>query len=185
MNYSSELLADGGLFLGFLLVFLECFIPMLPLSVFVALNVNTFGFFIGTSISWLATSLGSFICYLLFYFLEEKVFSKIFNQKFLLKINNGVHTFQNIKFVHLVLIITLPFTPSFLVNILSGVAKVSKEKFIFSLLIGKMFTIIFWGYIGKSFIESLGDISCIIYILGAMIIAYIISKIVEKKFHIE
>lgn len=158
---------------------------MLPLSVFVALNVNTFGFFMGTSISWFATSLGSFICYMLFYFLEDKFFSKLFNKKFLLKINNGIRAFQNIKFVHLVLIITLPFTPSFLINILSGVAKVSKEKFIFSLLIGKMFTIIFWGYIGKSFIESLGDITSIIYILGTLLFAYIISKIVEKRFHIE
>ena len=62
---------------------------------------------------------------------------------------------------------------------------VSKEKFISALLIGKVFTVIFWGYIGKSFIESLTDFSSIIYIIVALGIAYVISKIVSRKMNIE
>lgn len=61
----------------------------------------------------------------------------------------------------------------------------SKEKFITALLIGKVFTVIFWGYIGKSFIESLTDIGSIIFIVVALVVAYIISKIVSKKMNIE
>ena len=83
------------------------------------------------------------------------------------------------------LIITLPFTPSFLVNILAGLARVSKEKFITALLIGKVFVVIFWGYIGKSILESFTDIKSIIYIVVALVIAYIISKIVSHKMNIE
>lgn len=185
IDYSTKFIATGGILFGFLLVFIECFIPALPLSVFVALNVNAFGVFVGILISWLATCIGSFLCYLLFSFLEEKFISKWFNNKTKKIIRNGIDKFKTIGFSELVLILTLPFTPSFLVNILSGIARVNKDKFISALLIGKVFTVVFWGYIGKSFIESLTDFSSIIYILVALIIAYIISKIVSKKMNID
>ena len=81
IEYSTSFISTGGILFGFFIVFIECFIPILPLSVFVALNVNAFGFFIGILISWLATSLGSFLCYLLFTFIEEKVTEKILNKK--------------------------------------------------------------------------------------------------------
>ena len=38
--------------------------------------------------------------------------------------------------------ITLPFTPSFLINILGGLSGMSKEKFLIAILIGKLFEII-------------------------------------------
>ena len=55
------------------------------------------------------------------------------------------------------MILTLPFTPSFLINILGGLSGMSKEKFIIAVLIGKLFEIIFWGYIGMSLIDILCD----------------------------
>ncbi len=185
VEYSTKFIATGGIFFGFLLVFIECFIPALPLSVFVALNVNAFGVFLGILISWLATCTGSFLCYLLFSFLEDKFISKWINKKTKNSITKGIEKFKKIGFSELVLIITLPFTPSFLVNILSGITKVNKDKFISALLIGKVFTVVFWGYIGKSFIESLTDLSSLIYIVVALVIAYIISKIVSKRMNID
>lgn len=176
-----DIVANGGIFFGFFLVFIESFIPALPLSVFVALNVHTFGFFIGVLMSWIATSLGSFICYLF----NLQYVSKLLKKNKLEKLKKGVEMFRKISLSQLVLIITLPFTPSFLVNILAGVAKIPREKFIISLLIGKIFSIIFWGYIGKSLIESLTDIKSLIYIGIALVISYIISKIVSRRMNIE
>ncbi len=185
VEYSTKFIETGGLLFGFLLVFIECFIPALPLSVFVALNVNAFGIFLGILISWVATCTGSLLCYMLFSFLEERFIGKLLNNKTQKLIKNGIDKFKTIGFSELVLIITLPFTPSFLINILGGIAGVSKEKFISALLIGKVFTVIFWGYIGKSFIESLTDLNSILFIVLALGIAYIISKIVSKKMNIE
>ena len=170
---------------GFFLVFIECFIPVLPLSVFVALNVNAFGFLGGFLISWSATCLGSYLCYLFFLFIEGKLTEKFLKRKTIKKIKNSIDKFEKIKFTELVLIITLPFTPSCLVNILAGLTKVAKEKFLIALLIGKSFTIVFWGYIGKSLIESLTDLKSLIYIFVTLLLAYIISKIVSKKMHID
>lgn len=184
VEYSTNLISSGGLLFGFFLVFIESFIPALPLSVFVTLNVNAFGFFTGTLISWIATCFGSFICYLFFHFFSDKL-SNFLCKKSLYKIKNGIEKFKDISLSKFVLIITLPFTPSFLINILSGVSGISKEKYIISLIIGKVFTIIFWGYIGKSIIESLTDIYSIAYILVALVVSYILSKIVSRSMNIE
>ena len=182
---STDLISNGGIIVGFLLVFIECFIPALPLSVFVALNVNAFGFLVGVLLSWIATCLGSYLCYVFFRFVGTKVSEKFLNRKTIQKVKKAIDKFQEIKFTELVLVITLPFTPSFLVNILSGLTKIPREKFISALLIGKFFSIIFWGYIGKSILESLTDLKSIIYIVVTLILAYVISKIVSRKMHIE
>ena len=185
VEWSTEFISDGGIIFGFFIVFIECFIPALPLSVFVALNVNAFGFFVGTFISWIATSLGSIICYTLFKLFKKKIVVLLPKRKYLGKINSGIEMFKKIKFTQLVLILTLPFTPSFLINILGGLSGMPKEKFVTAILIGKMFEITFWGYIGKSIIDSLTDIKSLIYILFTLVIAYIVSKIVSKKLNIE
>jgi len=61
----------------------------------------------------------------------------------------------------------------------------SHEKYLSALIIGKAFMITFWGYIGKSFIESMRDIKAIIYIVLILILSYVISKIVSKKMNID
>lgn len=182
---STNFIESGGIIFGFFLVFLECFIPALPLSVFVTLNINAFGFFIGILISWIATCIGSIICYLIFYFIGNKLTEKFLSKRIIRKVNKAVVSFKKIKFTELVLLITLPFTPSFLVNIICGLSGMNKEKFILSIIIGKVFMVTFWGYIGKSLIDSLTDIKSIIFIGIALIIAYIISKIVSRKMNIE
>ncbi len=185
IEFSTELIKQGGFLVGFIIIIFESFIPILPLAIFVALNINAFGFFIGVLLSWVATCIGCYICYLLFYYLSSKITYKFLSKNTKEKIERGLKKFQHISLSGIVLLITLPFTPAFLINILAGMAKVSHEKFLAAILIGKVFMIIFWGYIGKSFIESMTDIKAIIYIVLALLIAYIISKIVSKKMNIE
>lgn len=185
IGHSTELVSSGGIFVGFLLVFIECFIPALPLCAFVALNVNAFGFFLGVFISWFATCLGSYICYRLFGFIDKKASQKFMNKKAFQKIQKAINRFQKIKFTELALLITLPFTPSSLINILCGLTRMPKEKFVCALLIGKCFAIIFWGYIGKSLLESLTDLKSILYVLGTLVLAFFISKIVSRKMSLE
>lgn len=185
IEFSTNFISSGGWLFGFFIVYIECLIPVLPLSVFIALNVNAFGFFTGVLISWIATCLGCVTCYYLYVFLGDKLTKKFITKKTYNKIKGKVDKFRDIKFSQLVLVITVPFTPSFLINLLAGLSKMDKEKFFLGLLIGKIFTIIFWGYIGKTLIESLTDIKALIYIGVTLIVAYIVSKIVTKKFGIE
>ena len=144
-----------------------------------------FGFFIGVLISWIATCLGCVTCYYLYVFLGDKLTKKFISRKTYMKIKDKIDMFRDISFSKLVLVITVPFTPSFLINLLAGLSHMKKEKFFLGLLVGKIFTIIFWGYIGKTLIESLTDVKALIYIGVTLVVAYIISKIVTKKLGIE
>jgi uncharacterized membrane protein YdjX (TVP38/TMEM64 family) len=178
-------LVNCGPILGIFIIIIESFIPPLPLGVFVALNCNAFGLILGVIISWAATIIGCILSYLLFNNISTKIIYKLSNKKTIERIEKGKERIKKISFSGLVLIIALPFSPAFLINILAGVSSISKRKFTMALLIGKISTISFWGIIGKSFIESMTDINALIYIVIALIIAYVLSKIVSKKMNIE
>ena len=55
VDFCTNFISQGGILFGFFLIFLESFLPVLPLGVFVALNVNAFGGILGFGRSWIAT----------------------------------------------------------------------------------------------------------------------------------
>lgn len=185
LNYCTELIVNGGLIIGVFLIILESFIPILPLGVMVALISNAYGLFLGILISWLSNCIGCYLTYLIFYHLSDKVSNRLLPKKIKEQIDSGTEKFKKISLPSLAAIITLPFTPSFLINILSGASKMSKKKYLTAIAIGKVFMISFWAYIGKSFIESMTDLKTIIILSIMIIIAYVISKIVSKRINIE
>lgn len=185
VEYSTEVISNGGILFGMLLIMIESFIPALPLSVFIALNTHTFGLLPGIVMSWVSTCIGCYISYLIFYYVSNNIIYKYLSKKTRNKIDKAVDKFQNISLANLTVIITLPFTPAFLINILAGVSGMSKKKYIVALLIGKIFMVSFWGYIGKSFVESMTDISAIIVMSIMIIIAYALSKLIGKNANIE
>ena len=181
----TEYLINCGPLLGILIIIIESFFPPLPLGVFIALNCNAYGIIFGIILSWISTVFGCTLSYLFFKKLSNKVIYKYLSEKTKERVKRSSLKFNKLSLSSLVLIIALPFTPAFLVNIIAGVSNLPRKKFITALLIGKMSIVGFWGIIGKSFIESMHDIKAIIFILLALLIAYIISKIVSKKAHIE
>lgn len=185
VEYSTEVISNGGILFGMLLIMIESFIPALPLSVFIALNTHTFGLLPGILMSWVSTCIGCYISYLIFYYVSNNIIYKYLSKKTRDKIDKAVDKFQNISLANLTVIITLPFTPAFLINILAGVSGMSKKKYIVALLIGKIFMVSFWCYIGKSFVESMTDISAIIVMSIMIIIAYALSKLIGKNANIE
>lgn len=185
VEYSTEVISNGGILFGMLLIMIESFIPVLPLSIFIALNTHTFGLLPGIVMSWVSTCIGCYISYLIFYYVSNNIIYKYLSKKTRNKIDKAVDKFQNISLANLTVIITLPFTPAFLINILAGVSGMSKKKYIVAVVIGKIFMVSFWGYIGKSFVESMTDISAIIVMSIMIIIAYALSKLIGKNANIE
>lgn len=172
-----------GVFMGCFVIVLESILPILPLAVFIALNMMVFGNIAGFIMSWLATIGG---CLLAFTICRKGfskwVYKKIANKPNMEKLMNKI---SNIKFTSLVLITAMPFTPAFSVNIASGLSKISYKKFIAAVAIAKLAVVYFWGFIGTTLLESITDIKVILRIIVLMIIVYMISRIVNKKFNIE
>lgn len=176
-------LQQFGVPFGILLIISESIIPVLPLGIFIAFNMMAFGSVMGFIISWLSTCIGCFLSYMFFCKLFSKSLLK--NTKKKEKLDKVVKKMQNIEFSKLVLIIALPFTPAFLVNIACGLVKVNLKKFMTAILIGKLSIVYFWGFVGKSMLESFSDLKTIVILCLLLFISYVLSKIVSKKLEIE
>ncbi len=185
VTYMTSILQTFGPFSGILLVLLESIIPVLPLGVFITLNINAFGFLFGFLLSWMATCIGCILSFYLFRFLLQDRFFRLLKKKKAKHLKETIVKISKIPFSNLVVLIALPFTPAFLINIAAGLSKMSSEKFVIAILLGKISIVYFWGYIGKSILESVTDIKTIITVSFMLLIAYFLSKLVGKKLKIE
>lgn len=182
---NSFLLGIGifGPILGCFLILIESIIPILPLFVFITINFLVFGSFIGFIISWIFTVLG---CLLSFFLFRKKIKNwfdkKTEHRKEFQKIMKIIN---KLKMEQLAVIIAVPFTPAFLINIAAGLSKMPVKKYIVALLIGKIFLVLFWGFVGTSLVQSLTHPIALIKVIILLLIAYITSKIVSKKFNFE
>lgn len=170
---------------GFLFVFLESFIPPVPVGVIVGLNMLSFGKVFGFLISYAATITGCLVSFFLFRYLFKDKFMHWFSKKNQTKLEKWMDKLSNIDFNTLVVILALPVTPAFLVNIGAGLSDITFRKYLIALLIGKPAMLIFYGYIAVSFVESLNDPIKILYIVLLVVGAYLISKIIERVVKVE
>ena len=172
----------GPLISCFIIV-IESMVPILPLFVFISLNFIAFGSFFGLLISYGCSILGC----LLSFCLCRYVFKNFFERKFRKneKVNKLMLRCDNIKFTSLTLLIAIPFTPAFFINIAAGLSKIPFRKYLYSILIGKVFLVFFWGFVGTSLVESLKHPIKLIPVAIIIVIAYLLSTFINKKLKID
>ena len=177
VEFITNIMSNFGIISGILLIILESMLPILPLGIFIALNVMTFGEIVGFIISWLSTVIGCMLAFSICRWLKEK-----YEKKY--KKNDKIKKFRKkidkLSLSNLVLIIALPFTPAFAVNIGAGLSNIDSKKYFIALLIGKLPMVFFWGFIGKSFIESITDPYTLAQITVLLIVSYLVSKVVNS-----
>ena len=176
------MLGSFGAVLGCVFILFESIIPILPLSVFITLNFITFGNFLGFIISWVCTVIGCVMSYDIF---RNGVSDRLYNRfKSNDKLGKFLDLVSNISFANLVTLIAIPFTPAFLINIASGISRVDFKKFFLALVIGKVSLVYFWGYIGTSLIDSLKNPIILVRVGVILVVVYLISFMLSKKFKI-
>lgn len=183
--HSTEIITGIGPIAGILLIILESILPMLPLSVFITLNMVSFGPLFGFLISWISTIIGCMLSFTLFRHFFQKKLYRFIKKKEKDQFANIMKTISNINFSNLVILIAIPFSPAFFINIAAGVSKVKIEKFFMAVIIGKMVMVYFWGYIGTTLLESLTDITVLFKIAGLLVGAFFLSKIVERRLKVK
>ena len=184
-GWLNEFLLNLGVWapiLASILIVVEAIFAFLPLFVFVTVNILVLGSIAGGILSWILTVIGSFLAFLLF----RKGFSKLFDKH----INKGkvkkfMKLIDKLKFTQLVLIISIPFAPSFFINMGAGLSRINARKYLYSLLVGKVLTVMYCGILGTSLKEALTNPSALIKIVILMGSAYIFSLIVSKKFDLD
>ena len=158
-------LSSFGLAGGFILVVLESMLPVLPFGLFVGLNILAFGNVVGYLLSYIATVCGTFLVFLFFRKVVKKHFDKWINGKKREKINKAVYKMTHFDFNVLVVVLAIPFLPTSLFNVAGGLSDMSARKYLLALLISKISITFFWGYIGKSLLESVRSPKILIQII--------------------
>lgn len=184
-NINDLLLQIGlwGPIIACLFIVVESIIPILPLSVFITVNFVAFGSFIGFIISWIFTIIGCIISFMIFkHRYKEKFDKRIRNKKY---VDRLIVWLETAKFQHLVVLVAIPFTPAFLFNVAAGLSKMTFRKFFFVILIGKIFLIYFWGFVGTALLESLTNPAAMVKVISLTFIAYLLSSFVNRKFDLD
>lgn len=182
-TFLMELGVLGGI-LAALLIIVESMIPILPLFVFITLAFYTFGNWLGFIICWACTCIGCFLSFAIF---RSKI-KGWFERKFAkpgTKVKKLMKYIDKMSMSSLALLVAIPFTPAFSINIAAGLSDMTFKKFSYAMLIGKLFMVYFWGYIGTTLIESLTHPIYLVKIILMLVAAFIISKIVTKYLNIE
>lgn len=172
-----------GPLLGSLFIILESIIPPLPMFVFITINFVAFGKVLGFIISWICTCIGC----ILSYYLVKKLFrnwvvNKIKDVNLLTKCMNYV---ENLSLTQVTMILSIPFTPAFMVNIAAGLCNMNFKKFLTAILISKIFLVYFWGVVGTGLLESFHNPTSLITVVVMIVIAYILSIVIKKVFKID
>ena len=171
-----------GPLLGSLFIVLESIIPPLPLFVFITINFLAFGYVMGFIISWVCTIIGCVISYFLVKkLLQNFVVKKIKNVDLL---NRCMHYIENMSLTKITVILAIPFTPAFMMNIAAGLVNMNFKKFFIAILVSKIFLVYFWGFVGTSLVESFQNPSSLITVVVMMLLAYGMSLIIKKVFKV-
>lgn len=172
-------LTELGPLFGVFTILLESVFPILPLAVFLSFNAIAFGPILGFIINWISTCLGCFLSFYTF----KKGFGDRLDKKMKSdsKVRETLSYIKKISFPALVLLMALPFTPAFAINIASGLSNMSPKKFIPAVLISKPSIIFFWSYVGMTLIKSGGDIWKIMQMILIVLLSYLVSLIIQDK----
>ncbi|WP_182200070.1 TVP38/TMEM64 family protein [Paraliobacillus salinarum] len=163
---------------GFLLPFIEAFLPFLPLVVFVLTNSAAYGLWEGFILSWAGASTGAMAVFLLIRKLGNKrLFIWIRRNKQVERVTNWL---ERHGFGPLFILMCFPFSPSAIINTVAGLSKINIYQFGLAVLLGKTVMIFSIAYVGSS-IASFAQNPVKTIVVGVSIsLFWILGKIIEK-----
>lgn len=174
-----EQLESLGPLPGILLPLLEAFLPVLPLVAFVLANSVVYGLLKGFLYSWIGSVIGAISVFVIIRALGHKRFFQfITRQKQVKKIMKWV---EEHGFGPLFLLMCFPFSPSSIINVVSGLSKVNRQQFILAVVLGKSVMIFSIAYVGSS-IASFAQNPVKSVVVGICILLFwVVGKYIETR----
>lgn len=181
-SYIMQLLSDYerlGPLPGILLPFIEAFLPFLPLVVFVLANAAAYGLMEGFLLSWVGSSLGAILVFLIVRNLGNKrIFQVIRRNK---QVRKVMAWLERHGFGPLFLLLCFPFSPSAIINIVSGLSKISIQQFCLAVLLGKSVMIFSIAYVGSSIVSFAKNPVKTIVVGICIVLFWILGKYIERR----
>lgn len=167
-----------GIIVGFLLVFVESFLPFLPLFIIVVVNINSFGFILGSLSSYSGTVVGSYLVFLLIRYFFRKPAQKYISRH---KRLAGLLDFIDRKgFVFLFILLALPFTPTSVINIIAALSNLKKVVYLYILLAAKAIMILTMSLVGYDVTSFFNSPLRLILSIAGLVLIYFFSKWYQK-----
>lgn len=164
---------------GILLPFIEAFLPFLPLVVFVFANAAAYGLWKGFLYSWIGSSLGSILVFLIIRRLgKRKIFQKIRKNKQVIRVTSWV---ERHGFGPLFILLCFPFSPSSVINVVAGLSRVNTYQFVLAVLLGKSVMIFSLAFVGSSIFEFAKNPIRTIVVGVCIGLFWVIGKYIEKR----
>lgn len=164
---------------GIALTFIEAVFPILPLSVFVTINIVAFGFLKGFLYSVVGSSIGTITMYTVIKHFGQSYFLRM--RKKSRKVERLFKWIHSRGFVPIFLLFSFPFTPSLLICGLAVLAEIEKKHFIYATIFGKTVMILSLSVIGyniSSFTKQ--PVKSVIFIGVILSISFIAKQIVKR-----
>lgn len=138
-----------SIMVGLASVFIESFLPILPLIALVTANAALFGMYPGLIISWIGSTSGTICLFLLVKKISNKKFAKLLKNE---KVEKAIDWVEEKGFKLLFLAYACPFLPTCVVTISQGLARRPTTDFISAVVAGKLVMFFIVSYIGKDII---------------------------------
>ncbi|WP_229716382.1 TVP38/TMEM64 family protein [Staphylococcus pragensis] len=175
-----NVLQELGYFAGFIILYLRAIVPVLPLTLYVIMNVHAYGFFIGTVISWLGIVSGTYtVFYICRKFVNARFMQKIRKRKSVEKL---IHFIDRQGIVPIFILMCFPFTPNTLVNFVASLSHIKAKYYFLILLVSKLISITFLAVMGKEVTTFLTHPIRAIALILVTVALWFIGKRVEKHF---
>jgi uncharacterized membrane protein YdjX (TVP38/TMEM64 family) len=165
---------------GILLPFIEAFLPILPLIVFVVANASAYGMWAGFLYSWIGVCAGSF-----FVFLLARRFSYRYGDRIRRRFPKSEKFFgwiENKGFTPIFVLACFPFSPSVIVNIASGLSKVPLHTFLIAILMGKAVMIFTLSFLGHDLQAMVDQPWRVVMAIGILILLWLGGRKLEARF---
>lgn len=140
ITWVMDAMQNHGILAGIGVPIAEAFFPVFPLTAIVALNVHLYGLLAGTIYSWIGNVVGSFLLFTAIQRWKKKKDTEKMKK---------IHQWMESKgWVGLMILFAMPFMPSILLTSSAAWFDLSRKHFIYALLGGKVFLMLFLTVIG-------------------------------------
>ncbi|WP_082234691.1 TVP38/TMEM64 family protein [Halobacillus massiliensis] len=164
---------------GILFPLIEAFLPILPLVAFVMANAVVYGLFKGFLYSWIGAVSGAVLVFLISRKLGQQRFFNFVSRH--PQVKRVMTWLEEHGFGPLFLLMCFPFSPSSIINVVSGLSNVSRQQFILAAILGKSVMIFTISYVGSS-IASFAQNPVKAIVVAVCILAFwIVGKFIEKR----
>ena len=159
----------GGPWAGLGAPFLEAIFPFLPLVLIISANAATYGFWLGTLLSWIGSLLGTILVFVAVRYVFRRPMTR-----WLEKHKTAVYWLERINHmspISLGFLYSLPFIPVSLITYLLALIQMPLRTFILAAGFGKLLVVVIFSVIGdqwREFIQSPLRLTLLVLLLAAL-----------------